>query len=118
MQEPLDRSVIDGLVDDLGDRDTVRAVAEVYLGQLPTRLGELHAGWPGDPDTCRRVAHSLKSASAALGLGGVARVCRALEQAADGGPDAEPDAVPALLRELDDVAGPAETHLRAWLSDT
>lgn len=112
MQEPLDRSAIDGLVDDLGDRDTVRAVAEVYLAQLPTRLGELRASVPGDADTCRRVAHTLKSASAVLGLGGVSRVCRNLEEAVD----ADPAAVPALLRELEAVADDGESHLRDWLS--
>ncbi len=49
VQEPLDRSVVDGLVDDLGDRDTVRAVAEVYLTQLPARLGELRPAGPATP---------------------------------------------------------------------
>jgi HPt (histidine-containing phosphotransfer) domain-containing protein len=109
-QDVFDRSVLDDLAEDVGDVATVAAVADIYLEQLPERLGHLRATLTSDPASCQQVAHALKSASATLGLMRLADCCRRLELAigTDAG-DAEP-----LLTSVEAAAAPASAHLTAW----
>ncbi len=108
----LDPSVLDRLADDVGGVDTVAAVADVYLEQLPIRLVALRDTVRSDPPACRRVAHSLKSASAALGLMEMAHHAAGLESVVE--IDAEQGA--ESVAELDRVSGAAAEQLGAWRS--
>ncbi|MGX4643519.1 response regulator [Massilia sp. SYSU DXS3249] len=58
----------------------VQKVIAAYVGDTPRQLKALHQAVEGqDPDTVRRVAHSLKSASANVGADTLARLCKDLE---------------------------------------
>ena len=59
----------------------VRKVIAAYVGDAPQHLRTLRQAVGGqDAATVRRVAHSLKSASANVGADTLARLCRDLEQ--------------------------------------
>ncbi len=59
----------------------VRKVIAAYVGDVPQHLLTLRQAVGGqDADTVRRVAHSLKSASANVGADTLARLCKDLEQ--------------------------------------
>ncbi|WP_229508066.1 Hpt domain-containing protein [Massilia sp. Dwa41.01b] len=59
----------------------VQKVIAAYVGDTPRHLATLRrAATSQDADTVRRVAHSLKSASANVGADAFARLCRELEQ--------------------------------------
>jgi two-component system sensor histidine kinase/response regulator len=59
----------------------VRKVIAAYVGDVPLHLRTLRQAVGGeDADTLRRVAHSLKSASANVGAENLARLCKDLEQ--------------------------------------
>jgi two-component system sensor histidine kinase/response regulator len=56
-------------------------VIAAYVGDTPRQFDTLHKAVKGeDADTVRRVAHSLKSASANVGADTLARLCKDLEQ--------------------------------------
>ena len=58
----------------------VQKVVAAYVGDTPRQLQALHQAVEGeDADTVRRVAHSLKSASANVGADTLARLCKDLE---------------------------------------
>ena len=72
--------VIDALVEDLGDADTVRVVVETYLGELAARAEQLID--PGVPaEQSRRAAHTLGSTSALVGAERLAGLCQQFEEA-------------------------------------
>jgi signal transduction histidine kinase/DNA-binding response OmpR family regulator/HPt (histidine-containing phosphotransfer) domain-containing protein len=59
----------------------VQKVIQAYVGDAPQHLRTLRQAVGGqDADTIRRVAHSLKSASANVGAETLARLCKDLEQ--------------------------------------
>ncbi|MGJ9418653.1 response regulator [Massilia sp. CMS3.1] len=59
----------------------VQKVVRAYVGDVPQHLRTLRRAIGGqDADTVRRVAHSLKSASANVGAETLARLCKDLEQ--------------------------------------
>jgi HPt (histidine-containing phosphotransfer) domain-containing protein len=59
----------------------VRKVVRAYVGDVPQHLCTLRAAVGGqDAETVRRVAHSLKSASANVGADALAHLCKDLEQ--------------------------------------
>ncbi|MET0980923.1 MAG: response regulator [Telluria sp.] len=64
----------------LGGDTLVQKVIAAYVGDTPRQLRALHQAVEGqDADTVRRVAHSLKSASANVGADTLARLCKDLE---------------------------------------
>ncbi|MFC5459207.1 response regulator [Massilia niabensis] len=64
----------------LGGDALVQKVIAAYVGDTPRQLQALHRAVDGqDADTVRRVAHSLKSASANVGADTLARLCKDLE---------------------------------------
>ncbi|HQZ86544.1 MAG TPA: Hpt domain-containing protein, partial [Actinomycetota bacterium] len=76
----IDWSVLDTLVEDIGDREFVVETVRVYLAELPGRVGAIiGAVEQGDSEAVKAAAHSLKSSSAMLGAVGLARICRDLE---------------------------------------
>lgn len=103
---------LSGLVEQLGDEALAADVVEVYLEALPERVGALEAARGGLREDTVRAAHSLKSASALLGLGDLSARCAALEAA---GRASEPD-VAELVDAVLARTGPAEVALRDWLA--
>lgn len=74
------RAAIDGLIDDLGDVDTVRIVIETYLAELGSRAELLVADSEGESEEARRAAHTLKSTSALIGAEQLASTCAEFEK--------------------------------------
>ena len=69
-----------------------------FLADTPTRLSTIGmACRQGRAEDVRRMAHSLKISAAHLGAAGMARVCERISLSAAN----DPEAIPALLRELD-----------------
>lgn len=79
----LDLPVLLDLGEQLGDEELLEMVVDTYLGELPSRSERLSAGPDEDLEEFRRVAHSLKSASAMVGAMAVSAVCADLERAVD-----------------------------------
>ena len=81
--DPLNRAALEhirALSRDDGDA-LVHKVIAAYVGEAPRQLHALRqALGDGDADSVRRVAHSLKSASANIGATHLASLCRELEQ--------------------------------------
>lgn len=103
---------LSGLVEQMGDEALAADIVEVYLDALPERVEALEAARGGVREDTVRVAHSLKSASALVGLSALSARSAALEAAAKT-PD---DTVPGLLEEVLALTGPAEAGLREWLA--
>lgn len=68
--EALDKKILDQLREIMGDdyQETLRELIELYLGESPGLLKNLHAAVDeGDATALQRAAHSLKSSSANVG---------------------------------------------------
>ncbi len=106
------------LAEDVGDEDFVRETVQVFLDELPGRVGAITAGArDGDPAAVRAGAHSLKSSAGMLGAVNMARICRDIEAVADpddGVTDAAVQACGELAVEEDAVAA----EFRGYLSET
>lgn len=76
-------------------------LVQTFIADSAVRLGEIRAAFPrGQADEVRKAAHSMKGASANLGLVRLADECRLLEDAAREGRLAGEDArVEAVARE-------------------
>ncbi|WP_312510693.1 response regulator [Massilia sp.] len=81
--DPVNRNALDNiraLSRDSGDA-LVHKVVTAYMGDTPRHLHALRQALGGmDPESVRRVAHSLKSSSANIGAARLATLCRELEQ--------------------------------------
>ena len=105
---PIDREVLDGLREDLGDPVTLRRVVATFLERTPLVLADLReAAARGDQAALRAGAHGLKGTSATLGALALSEQCAELERLARGGHLRE---VPARL---DAIAAQAEIASRA-----
>ena len=82
-REVINRAALDNiraLSRDGGDA-LVQKVIGAYVGDTPQHLRTLRHAIAGlDPDNVRRVAHSLKSASANVGAHKLAELCKEMEQ--------------------------------------
>jgi HPt (histidine-containing phosphotransfer) domain-containing protein len=86
----VDPTVLDKLTTRLGERGPgFRAtLLQTWRDETQTRLGELAAAaGAGDGDGVARVAHTMKSSSAALGAGELAAVCEHIEDRLRAGDD-------------------------------
>ncbi|MFN2506596.1 MAG: response regulator [Acidimicrobiales bacterium] len=92
-----------GLADSTGDPAFLRDLIDDYLETAASQLAELRAAL-GDPTTMRRVAHSLKGASATLGAIEVASACAALEVSAAAGRFTGPDELQRIAVAVDRAA--------------
>lgn len=104
----------DHLIAQLGDEGLAAEVVGVYADELPGRLAALEGARGALTEDTVRVAHSLKSASAMLGLAGLSARCAELEQRARAGDG------PGAVGAVDDVLAAAEgveVGLRRWLAD-
>ena len=80
----IDWSVLATLAEDVGDRDFVVETVQVYLSELPGRIGAIVEGAErGDAAGVKAAAQSHKSSSGMLGALGLARICRDLEAMSD-----------------------------------
>ncbi|GIL34486.1 Hpt domain-containing protein [Phycicoccus sp. DTK01] len=99
------------LVEQMGDEGVAADIAQVYLQELPARVAALEAARGGLREDTVRVAHTLKSASALLGLTELSEVCREMEHTArDGG------SVTGLVGAMTARAAEAEQAVRGWLA--
>lgn len=106
----VDRSRLEHLVDDLGDRSVVASLVTSYLSELEVRRGLLaDAHRVGDLEVLHRVGHTLRSTSEMLGAERLVRVCRRMEEASD------TTDLDALLVSFTGAADETETGLQSWL---
>lgn len=106
----VDRSRLEHLVDDLGDRSVVASLVTSYLSELEVRRGLLaDAHRDGDLEVLHRVGHTLRSTSEMLGAERLVRVCRRMEDASD------TTDLDALLTSFTGAADETEAGLRSWL---
>lgn len=96
----VDVAVLDGLVEELGDRSVVEGLVRTFLTELDARRSDV-AG--ADSDLAARQAHTLKSSARLLGATALADLCSAAEH--------DPAARPGIGV----VAAAARTGLTAWL---
>jgi two-component system sensor histidine kinase/response regulator len=91
----------------------VRKVVRAYVGDVPQHLRTLRQAVGGqDADTLRRVAHSLKSASANVGADTLARLCKDLEQM---GRNASVTGAATLLTDMEEEFQAVRQSLNAML---
>jgi PAS domain S-box-containing protein len=90
---------MEGLLGRLGqDRDLADEVIQVFLKDAPTKISGLEQAVAlGETDTAKRLAHTLKGASANVGANALNRIARAAEEAAASG---ELEEVGRLLKPL------------------
>jgi signal transduction histidine kinase/DNA-binding response OmpR family regulator/HPt (histidine-containing phosphotransfer) domain-containing protein len=92
----------------------VQKVVQAYVGDAPQHLRTLRQAVVGqDADTVRRVAHSLKSASANVGAEILARLCKNLEQM---GRNASVTGAAALLTDMEDEFQAVQQSLNAMIA--
>ena len=92
----------------------VRKVIAAYVGDVPQHLRTLRQAVGGeDADTLRRVAHSLKSASANVGAETLARLCKDLEQM---GRNASVNGAATLLTDMEEEFQAVRQSLNAMLA--
>jgi CheY-like chemotaxis protein len=107
-QEGIDREVLAGLREDLGDAETLRKVVTVFLDRLPLALADLRAAAErGDQAALLAAAHGLKGTSATLGALILSEHCAELERLARAG------RLQDAVARLDGIAAQAETASRA-----
>jgi CheY-like chemotaxis protein len=108
----VDRRVLDGISAFQGGsgRALLRNVVTRFADTARTQLGMLREKHTeGETDAVRRIAHTLKSSSAALGANCVSRCCAEIETRAGRG-DLAP--LPSFLSTLEHELAAAVSHLR------
>lgn len=100
----VDLTVIDQLVQDLGDPAVVTGVISTFVTDAPRRLAVIAAvNGPGDAADVGRAAHTLKSTAALLGASALADACAEIEEICQAGRLPEPDLVTQIEQQLDAV---------------
>ncbi len=104
----LELSVLDRLVDELGDQSVVASVVETFLDGLDDLVGGVAAGLAADDHSAAAwSAHSLKGPSLMLGAARLGELCKTIEQDPDHG---------ITTDRLDRCVAEAGDALRGWLS--
>lgn len=108
--ELLDRRLLAGLAEDLGEPEIVAEMLGMFSEELPERLSAIaEAVALGDAGGIKRAAHGLASPSATLGLVGLCATCRELEHdpaRADGA---------LMVERIGSVAAQTEDAVAAYL---
>ncbi len=100
-----DTSVLERLVDELGDPAVVRGLVLTFLDQLPERHDRIAAGVASrDLEEIRRAAHTLKSTSAVVGAWKLEQASRTLEEIAARDGDGLTEAASVLAGRVDEAA--------------
>lgn len=111
----LDQVKLDQLEDDLGSRDALLRIGQLYLGRLDGELEEIQASLQeGDGEAIAQQAHRLKSSTAMLGATTLAELLGELEAAGSAGDVA---GARELASRLGTEAESARTALVAALGD-
>ncbi|MCA1812700.1 MAG: Hpt domain-containing protein [Halobacteriales archaeon] len=99
--EPLQRSVLARLRDELGDADTMRDLLSSFLDEAPQLLARMRTALAAqDAPRFHVAAHTLKGLSATFGAQQLAEVCRDAEQRARAGDMAN---APQLQQQAEDA---------------
>ena len=113
-RDAIDREVLEGLREDLGNPDALRQVLMAFLDRAPILLAQLKdATARGDQATLLAAAHSLKGTSATLGALTLSEQCAELERLARGGRLHD---LPARVAVIDTHVGLATQALQAEIS--
>ena len=116
LHEGIDRGVLDGLREDLGDPATLRQVVATFLDRMPLVLTELRdAATRADQVAILAGAHGLKGTSAMLGATALSAQCAELERVARAGKLQD---VPARLDVIAAQAEMASRVLRHEIADS
>jgi PAS domain S-box-containing protein len=100
----VDHTVLERLVEELGDRSIVDDLVATFLGELAPRTNALFTALDAsDATAARNAAHTLKSSSCLLGATALADVCGLIESGK-----------PALRPEILRIISATELQLLAW----
>jgi len=98
---------------DLGDVELLTELAEMFFGDVSSRLGELReAVEAGDAAGVERVAHTLKGSSGNIGATRMSAICAELQ---DVGVSGDLARAPGLLERLEEEFGRVRPALEAEL---
>jgi HPt (histidine-containing phosphotransfer) domain-containing protein len=111
--DAIDRAVLSGLREDLGDPETVRQVVTAFLDRMPLVLAQLgDAAARDDQAAILSVAHGLKGTSATLGALTLSEQCAELERVARAGvPSDIPSKLAAVLAEAETASRALEAEI-------
>jgi len=109
----LDPATLDRLVSETGGADVGRQIVGLYLDEMPGRLAALAHGVDGGRENLHRVAHSLRSSSALLGVRALEGLCGGLESEAK---DASSNDVDEMVAGVHACAAVSTLALREWLA--
>ncbi len=109
----LDPSTLERLASETGGADVVRQIVGLYLDEMPGRLAALTLGVDGGRENLHRVAHSLRSSSALLGVRALEGLCGGLESEAKDASTHDVDEMVAGVHACADVSARA---LHEWLA--
>jgi len=113
-REAIDRAVLDGLREDLGDLHTLRHVLTAFVDRAPDVLARLNdAAARGDREAVAAAAHRLKGTSATLGALAVSELSAELERVAK---DSSTGDLSAWLAAIDAEVARANRALRAEIA--
>jgi HPt (histidine-containing phosphotransfer) domain-containing protein len=97
----VDTATMDRLAEELGDREIVEQLVDVFLAELDGRIETITTS-SGDDEVSGRAAHTLKSSARLLGATSLADACQAIEL----GESVDVD--------LPVIAGATRIRLAAW----
>jgi HPt (histidine-containing phosphotransfer) domain-containing protein len=96
---------------DLGDAELLAELAEMFIDDATSRLGELwEAVGAGDAAGVERVAHTLKGSSGNMGAARMSAICAELQEV---GASGDIERAPGLLGELEEEYGRVRPALEA-----
>ena len=99
-QPVLDPEVIESLreLTPPGEPDVLKEVLQLFLDDVPTRIGRLRAAWQAaDTAEVHRTAHSLKGSSGNIGATQLHDICRLLDEQGRAGDLSQMQALVASL---------------------
>ena len=108
----VDRTRLEALADEIGDRDIVHQAVQSFLDELVERLQAIRTAIAGgDPAVIKKAAHALGSPAAMLGAQQVMRICRDMEARCEVGTEI----LSGLMADLDAAAAQTVSELRGYL---
>ncbi|MGI8572597.1 MAG: ATP-binding protein [Solirubrobacteraceae bacterium] len=108
------RTIDPAALTEIGDPDTERRLAEMFIAQATDRLPQIQAAiTASDTPRLRALAHGLKGSAASVGAVRLSELCALLCQTADGNATSDPAAV---HRQLVHALADTELALTAYLA--
>jgi len=112
---PIERSVIDTMVKDLGGHDAVVMVIDTFINDATSRRAVLFD--KDDPVSAQRAAHTLKSTTALLGAHTLSATTASIEHAFAEGSAPTAEMYSTFTRELDEALQELQTIRSAFADD-